>query len=114
MHNRLTFELYMAFVIIFVKNISHMASSKKGNELDEGFKKKYNNGNYFRVKDGFTKPIASRILKFYFGDAFVSITPNHEARQFDVFVKDSVNDKQYVKFKTFWADLFNMHKSSNK
>lgn len=83
----------------------------KGSELDDGFKKKYN-ANYFRVKNGFTKPIASQLLRFYFGEAFLSITPNHEARKFDVFVKDSVNDKQYIKFKTFWSDLFNMHKSS--
>lgn len=82
-------------------------------ELDEGFKKKYS-GNYFRVKDGITKPIAIQLLKFYFGEAFISITPNHEARKFDVFVKDSVNDKQYVKFKTFWVYIFNMHKSSDK
>lgn len=82
-------------------------------EVARNFQRKYR-GNYVNTVRGVSKPIAKLIVVYFFGDKFISLNANKEARKFDVFVKVNVSDAAYEKFKKYWQGIFNIYKSSDK
>jgi len=87
-----------------------MVAEKKSDEFS--LSKKYL-GNRINTVGGINKSVAKKIAEYAFGEKLLYLVSNKEKKKFDVFVKNTVDEKTFVHFKDFFKKEFNVYRSED-